>query len=174
MRNVYFPLLQDIHIQIRAEITVIQDSRQYTGRTAEGATVCTCKGNVWTINASAKGQESLGQSSVIQQQPDLARINLEGLVAYTFFCSFVHCCKCCHARLSQFTLLNESILEEWNGYENMNFMHLCWKNETGIKDKNYVYFFCLLSFQWMWPWLDRNYWFASVYFFSWSDTTHGG
>ena len=40
--------------------------------------------NVRIINASAKEQESLTQPNVTQQLRDLTRLNLEGLVAYTF------------------------------------------------------------------------------------------
>ena len=68
--------------------------------------------NVQTINASAKGQESTAQPSVTQQQLDLARINLEGIVAYTFSCSCIGRCKCCHARLSHFTVLKKFMLKE--------------------------------------------------------------
>ena len=68
--------------------------------------------DVSTINASAKGQKSLAQLRVTQQQLDLARRNLRGHVAYTFSCSYVHCCQCCRAWLSHFTVLNEFMLKE--------------------------------------------------------------
>ena len=118
LSNVPFPLLQDIDIQNVEETPVIQASQAGLQRELQ----CVhARENVRTINASAKGQESLAQPSVTQQL-DHARINLEGHIAYTFSCSFIHCCKCCHM-LGLLTLRHEFMLKESNVYE--NFKHLC-------------------------------------------------
>ena len=48
--------------------------------------------NVCTKNESAKGQKSFARPSVTRQQLDLARLNLEGQVAYSFSRVFAHRC----------------------------------------------------------------------------------
>ena len=75
--NVHSPLLQETDIRTLEEITVIQASRQNTGWTANGATVCTCKGKC--VNNKCKMQKAGVPCSTKchTTTADLAGTNLE-------------------------------------------------------------------------------------------------
>ena len=89
MRNVHFPFLQDIDCRTTT-IRIHRKSQSFKlhDRTQAGPPkelqCARAMENVRIINASAKEQESLTQPNVTQQLLDLTRLNLEGLVAYTF------------------------------------------------------------------------------------------
>ena len=80
----------------------------------------------------------------------LPELNLQGRIACTFSCSFVHCCKFCHAWLSNFMVLNEFI---WIDLRSENSQHGGHVN-TGIRGLSlWIWIFVLNAKLWDSCWM---------------------